>query len=663
MTTILAAILFPGICRGLILHESFPVFNTETYDAKQSDQHNLEANLVSVRANLINIIYEREEELKRELSITCQTNYVLNILTATFYLTNSTTTLATACANIINSGDNDHQNTDIESSSSGSSSTSVERSACFDCQNDDHARIVPPRGYLASVVSQQERANHQCGTLKCPWTFSFPPGKVVNLTVIEAGSSGLQLKSSGESSSSSSCSQSLLSVKELRKNYPYCSGENRVNHLHLSLINSLEVSFSEDRLSDVNPQFLVYYEVLGCADLTPPMYSRMRRRGEVTTIDCPGTDIRWEVKCINGSWLDEKLIGTCPKFPGLVDPEIAPQKSESIFNTSIFNMPTGVLMALVISTAVILGVLIMTTGLVCLKRHQFEVKHKDDPNVYGAACSEFEFREMGAAGASLLHGKSPLMNGPKPRRPSADLLARDNTYAMQDMKMDARPLPSLPNATSSQDSWRRNDGGQGPVPYGVFPSNQVQNRVTVQFHRADNGADVMASGYPIPGGTYRGRYPPNQYPSTMHSGQMPQRYMGPGGTNTGRFDARSMAPQRRPSGYGNAARMPNSSNYDANQDDGSHLYFVLDGNAKDERNDLTMGGGMPTSTLPQPPPAHQQFPMAAGVNPRLPPPPAGGQIGMMTHRHQQSTGGGVDPRCTCDDHGAFKSSGSLNNQL
>lgn len=575
---------------------------------------------------------------------------------------------------------------------------SVEKSACFSCENSEYAKLTQSKGYLGSIVTLDSRISSQCGNSRCPWYLQVPPGQVVNLTMVDSekhvmsNHQGAGGRHSSLISDSSSCHKKYVTVKERAnpKDFYYCGGRGRVSHLYLSVSNTIEIHINDDQLSNVGGQFLIYYEVIGCADIIPPRFSRMKRNGDNCEIDCPETDLKWTLVCKGQTWEGLEALGTCPPAPGLLEAE--PQKSNvgrgaSIFSSTLFEMPMGVVMALVIACAVILGVLILTTGLVCLKRNQYDSKHRDDPNIYGAACSEFEFREMGAGPLhpALLAKTAPYMNtgafaANRSRRASADLLMgsqRDNTYAMQEMaKMDTRPLPSLPPQCASQvqgNSWCRNDG---PVPYGVVrfypPGISQPNRVTVQLHRTDTGTEY-------PGGAnYRARCPPP-------GGQFLTRLAGPTGS---RFDQKNTAPRRLPGPLGSGGA------YDSQEE---NHYFVLDGNACAEEtepmelvdNQQTMMMTMSAMPFPQPPPAHQNRPPVTTM-PRPMPPSNNSMVMMATHRHQHSFGGS-DLRCTCDDALRFplpnpdssyaqnhfvdvkgknistadiaKSSGSINNQI
>jgi len=56
----------------------------------------------------------------------------------------------------------------------------------------------------------------------------------------------------------------------------------------------------------------------GCADVTPPRHTWMRRNGDQVEVGCPTTKERWTLTCVDGRW-DGKLDDrdSCPGVPGV----------------------------------------------------------------------------------------------------------------------------------------------------------------------------------------------------------------------------------------------------------------------------------------------------------------------------------------------------------
>jgi len=74
----------------------------------------------------------------------------------------------------------------------------------------------------------------------------------------------------------------------------------------------------------------------GCADVTPPRHTWMRRTGDVVEVGCPTTDKRWTLTCTGGRWNGE-MANTCPGVPGVylpgdnVPPSTTSDESDSLF--------------------------------------------------------------------------------------------------------------------------------------------------------------------------------------------------------------------------------------------------------------------------------------------------------------------------------------------
>ena len=54
----------------------------------------------------------------------------------------------------------------------------------------------------------------------------------------------------------------------------------------------------------------------GCADVTPPRHTWMRRTGDLVEVGCPTTGKRWNLTCVGGHW-EGQLGDRCPGVPGV----------------------------------------------------------------------------------------------------------------------------------------------------------------------------------------------------------------------------------------------------------------------------------------------------------------------------------------------------------
>ena len=54
----------------------------------------------------------------------------------------------------------------------------------------------------------------------------------------------------------------------------------------------------------------------GCADVTPPRHTWMRRTGDLVQVGCPTTGKRWNLTCVGGRW-EGRMGDRCPGVPGV----------------------------------------------------------------------------------------------------------------------------------------------------------------------------------------------------------------------------------------------------------------------------------------------------------------------------------------------------------
>jgi len=54
----------------------------------------------------------------------------------------------------------------------------------------------------------------------------------------------------------------------------------------------------------------------GCADVTPPRHTWMRRTGDFVQVGCPTTGKLWNLTCVDGRW-DGEMGKRCPGVPGV----------------------------------------------------------------------------------------------------------------------------------------------------------------------------------------------------------------------------------------------------------------------------------------------------------------------------------------------------------
>jgi len=551
--------------------------------------------------------------------------------------------------------------------------------SCDSCSSSGFSRLSASEesGYIASIVTPESPVQESCGSPHCPWMIHVQPGQIINLTFFDyspwsqaqlqqyqqqqlllqqpvtqalppANHSTTQLRTRTNTTTSHSsytgteyCHRyAIIKERANPKDTNVCGrGLPRERHIYTSISNTLEVHVVGLDVLAWKSQFLIFYEAVGCVDVVPPKFSRMRRREDVAHIDCPADGQSWNLTCVGNKWKGLEGLGTCaPEFhafaplnpfattvmspAGVVDGGANEMGATGFLNT-LASLPFGVVITLVVAVAIIIIVLIVTSGIFCIKKRSFDKKHKPAAGIYGQPCSEFEFRQdIDGAGAYLVPKGIAQTLPAKSRRSSDDLLARDNTYAGSDKHWDSRPLPSIPR--TGTDRSKRSGECTNPTHPGHFihPNYPPTNGSCPNGY--PNGS--FPNGYPnagYPGGPYHGHppncqhpgrppYPPHftngppGYPTNGHFSNPPSYPHGSGGGNFNypghpqhggnmtrvavQMHRPEMGPQhdqphRRPAPQGTAAvvyrggapQQPRPGRQGAQS--GDHTYFVLDADA------------------------------------------------------------------------------------
>ncbi|KAK2147095.1 hypothetical protein LSH36_570g03021 [Paralvinella palmiformis] len=336
----------------------------------------------------------------------------------------------------------------------------VESAACQMCSrhldSPRQARLTLAQGYIASWITKQYDG---CGSASCPWLIEVQPGQKINITLYDFSDKSKPITNTWIPNT---CNRfGVIKETAAPTDKPICKGQKRERHLYTSVSNSLEIHVVSPEVLDKAGQFLLYYEAVGCPDYDPPDNTYIRREDDHITIGCEATRQEWDLYCKGTEWQGQ--IGVCPG--------------------------KGVLIAIVIGIALVIGVSILTVGIVCLKRHQHNFHRRSETTLYVRASQEPDYREGVISETRLvpkydttqmtLTQKPPnrvALVPPVSRGPgtAAHGAPRENLYCR---RMESRPLPSLPNLAEQPPMW---------APSG---SDDDVDRYRVQVHRTGSGRE------------------------------------------------------------------------------------------------------------------------------------------------------------------------------
>jgi len=139
------------------------------------------------------------------------------------------------------------------------------------------AHLSSERGLLGSVIAAEFQDESGCGTARCPWLIEVPPGRVINVTLLDYGplsdddeGSRPGLPSSlAYPSSESQCTGLRYAVVKERANPRetlVCGGGGAsapaVRHVYTSISNQLEISVTGREVLNWQAQFIIQYQGL-----------------------------------------------------------------------------------------------------------------------------------------------------------------------------------------------------------------------------------------------------------------------------------------------------------------------------------------------------------------------------------------------------------------
>jgi len=148
--------------------------------------------------------------------------------------------------------------------------------SCSTCDSSGTARVSSSeRGLVGSVIAAEFQDESGCGTQRCPWVIEVSPGRVINLTLLDYGTSndagdrrpGLP-SSLAYPSSESQCTGLRYAVVKEKANpreVLVCGGGSSapaVKHVYTSISNQLEISVIGREVFNFHAQFIIQYEGL-----------------------------------------------------------------------------------------------------------------------------------------------------------------------------------------------------------------------------------------------------------------------------------------------------------------------------------------------------------------------------------------------------------------
>ncbi|ELT89889.1 hypothetical protein CAPTEDRAFT_223751 [Capitella teleta] len=233
------------------------------------------------------------------------------------------------------------------------------------------------------TISNTVTRDTNCGTEQLPLEIRAFPGQRINITLYDFNTPyKIHQSMQYDDVTHVRCDEFVTVLdnhsKSTRK---LCPGTHRISHGYTSTNDSLLVFFKKIPSAQESKKFLLEFKVIGCRDIVPPEGMYFTRTAEDAEIGCRRTSEVWSLACVQGRWKGE--VGNCSStfLPEILhgDPQVK-------------KLPYGVTVGIILSLALVIGMVVLILGIIFLKRLQ-----------KGACADEMEDGGTGAVEMKRVH--------------------------------------------------------------------------------------------------------------------------------------------------------------------------------------------------------------------------------------------------------------------
>lgn len=321
----------------------------------------------------------------------------------------------------------------------------VTGSDCRNCRNGTIIRPTAPVGFLSSQPPPREEGALACGGARCPWVIQAPAGQRLNVTLLDfseiQGAAHPQATGSKFGDFNTCYRYAVISEESMDGETEVCGGHGRERSVYTSIGSTITILPINGLIRGETPQYLFIYTVFGCADLEAPPHAWIKREGNNLEVGCRASNQKYHLECNGQEWTGS--VGQCP-------PEAAAMGKEE---TKGFKLPTGILVSMIVGIALIIGALILTLGLVLIRRRKTGDSCRKPGLSIRRVFSYGNTQKAGPSGAgdatsmsanSEYYYSAPYApSSPKPK-PCYETIIKTSPKNFYHHTMDLRPLPSVP---------------------------------------------------------------------------------------------------------------------------------------------------------------------------------------------------------------------------
>ncbi|KAK2143213.1 hypothetical protein LSH36_864g00067 [Paralvinella palmiformis] len=225
----------------------------------------------------------------------------------------------------------------------------------FTCSNNKQWVLTAPAGYITNAVVMDTN----CGSMTSPLMIRALPGQKINLTLYNFDPILPQSHRQYNEPETGCDTYAHVIDKAAERSVPVCRGGARLGHVYVSANRSLELVLYKTRSDGYqHGPFVLYYEAIGCADITPPEGMWVKRRENEAQVGCHVTREVWTLVCVDGDWLGE--ISNCSKSIVL--------KSGDQQKRPHIGLSHGVSVIIIVTIAIGIGIAVLLCGIFVIKR-------------------------------------------------------------------------------------------------------------------------------------------------------------------------------------------------------------------------------------------------------------------------------------------------------
>lgn len=207
--------------------------------------------------------------------------------------------------------------------------------------------------------------------LECKWVITVSPGQQLNITLLD-------FSVANKNDNSGICIVYAIIREPMNDAHiNVCHGRQRIRNVYISQANEIEIQTFADPTAAGN--FLLRYEVVGCAEPHVPKDATVRRQEDKVTVSCNHSAETWYLYCSGSTWIGPQR-NCSASHNGILNDKLDSSNSDSFPYSLITAVIVGIIMG------IIFGILLLIAVLSCEQRRRKYRRKNEVENVSVKAC-------------------------------------------------------------------------------------------------------------------------------------------------------------------------------------------------------------------------------------------------------------------------------------